>query len=324
MAFSFGCGPSFGNINQSFEQSAADELPRFSTEAGDNRDMAGAGDEPAPFSQQAPSFFPVTTGFQTGQQQTNPSPSGQQQAQAQPAFGSPFGVAAGNKVTTPANSASISFGGPAGAGAMAFATNSFMPQATRAANPFGGIPSTAASSTSFFPGTGNPPFGTAPPASGAVSAPAPFGFGGFGNPSANNAGLNLQPGGQFNNNFMTLVAGGVPASFSQQSSPFFPVTTGFQIGQQQTNPSPSGQQQAQAQPAFGSPFGSANQSFQQLVADAKLAQSVAAAAASPHSPNFDCSNLLKPESAIVLLNAVISAGLYISSHTPSDTHITDA
>jgi hypothetical protein len=59
-------------------------------------------------------------------------------------------------------------------------------------------------------------------------------------------------------------------------------------------------------------------------ADAKLAQSVAAAAASPHSPKLDCSNLLKPESAIILLNAVISAGPHPSSHTPSDTPITDA
>ena len=71
-------------------------------------------------------------------------------------------------------------------------------------------------------------------------------------------------------------------------------------------------------------FGSAIQSFEQSAANAKLAQSVAAAAASPHSPNLDCSNLLKPESVIVLLNAVISSGLHPSSHTPSDTSITDA
>ena len=71
-------------------------------------------------------------------------------------------------------------------------------------------------------------------------------------------------------------------------------------------------------------FGSAIQSFEQSAANAKLAQSVAAAAASPHSPNLDCSNLLQPESVIVLLNAVISSGLHISSHTPSDTPITDA
>jgi hypothetical protein len=202
MAFSFGCGPTFGDINQSFEQSAADALPRFSKQAGDNRDMAGAGDAPAPFSSQAPSFLPATTGFQIGQ----PSPFGQQQAQAQPVFGPSFGVAAGNKVTTPANSACNPFGGPAGARAMPFANNSFMPQATHAANLF-------------------------------------------------------------------------------------------------------------AQPA---------QSFQQLDADAKLAQSVAAAATSPHSPNLVCSNLLKPESAIVILNAVISSGLHPSSHTPSDNSITDA
>ena len=48
-------------------------------------------------------------------------------------------------------------------------------------------------------------------------------------------------------------------------------------------------------------------------ADAKLAQSVAAATAFPHCPNLDCSNLLKPESAIALLNAVISSGLHPST-----------
>ncbi len=117
-------------------------------------------------------------------------------------------------------------------------------------------------------------------------------------------------GGQ--SGFGMAVTGGVPAPFSQQASSFLPATTGFQIGQQQTNPSPFGQQQAQAQPAFGSPFGDAtNQSFEQLAANAKLAQSVAAAAASPHSPNLDCSNLLKPECVIVLLTAVISSGLHI-------------
>ncbi len=58
-------------------------------------------------------------------------------------------------------------------------------------------------------------------------------------------------------------------------------------------------------------FGSAIQSLEQSAANAKLAQSVAAAAASPHSPNLDCSNLLKPESVIALLTAVISAGLHI-------------
>jgi hypothetical protein len=42
--------------------------------------------------------------------------------------------------------------------------------------------------------------------------------------------------------------------------------------------------------------------------NAKLAQSVAAAAASPLY-NLDCSNLLKPEKAITCLKAVISSGL---------------
>ena len=130
-------------------------------------------------------------------------------------------------------------------------------------------------------------------------------------------------GGQLG--FGMAVTGGVPAPFSQQASSFLPATTGFQIGQQEKNPSPSEQQRQLAQLAFGSPFGDAtNQSFEQSAADAKLAQSVAAAAASPHSPNLDCSNLLKPESVIVLLNAVISAGPHPSSHTPSDTPITDA
>ena len=65
-------------------------------------------------------------------------------------------------------------------------------------------------------------------------------------------------------------------------------------------------------------------------ADAKLAQSLAAAAASPLSPNLDCSNLLKPESAIVLLKAVISSGLHPSIRRArpeilaSDTPITYA
>jgi hypothetical protein len=43
-------------------------------------------------------------------------------------------------------------------------------------------------------------------------------------------------------------------------------------------------------------------------ADAKLAQSVAAAAASPHSPNLDCSGMSKPEKAIARLNEVILSG----------------
>jgi hypothetical protein len=64
-------------------------------------------------------------------------------------------------------------------------------------------------------------------------------------------------------------------------------------------------------------------------ADAKLAQSVAATTAFPHCPNLDCSNLLKPEKAIVLLNAVISSGLHPLTdalHTHSHTYLpmTDA
>ena len=64
-------------------------------------------------------------------------------------------------------------------------------------------------------------------------------------------------------------------------------------------------------------FGESEEQYQsrllslQQQAEAKLAQSVAAAASSPHSPNLDCSNLLKPERAIVLLNAVISSGLHV-------------
>jgi hypothetical protein len=185
--------------------------------------MAGAGGATAPFPQQAPYFLPATTGFQTGQQQTMPTPFGQQQQQqqqqAQPAFGSPFGVAAGNKVTTPATASNL-FGGQDGAAATPFATNVFMPQATGAANPFGGIPTTAASSASLFPGAANPPFGAAPASSGTLFAPAPFGFN---NPPASNAGLqNLQPSGQFNTPFPQHAPSFPPATTSAAGAPNSP------------------------------------------------------------------------------------------------------